>query len=333
MPTDNERTALRAKVLNPVDLDFDTTAIRLFQYQAKNNPVYKKYLHLLKKNPKNISDIKDIPFLPISFFKTHLIKTGRWRAEAIFKSSGTTGAINSRHFIRDLDLYRQNAVMAFTHAYAPPEEYCFVALLPSYLERKNASLVYMVDFFIKMSKYADSGFFLHNTDKLIEILHKNTKLNIPTVLLGVSFALWDLAEAAPMDLSAITIMETGGMKGRRKEIIRSQLHEILNTAFHTKKIHSEYGMTELLSQAYSKGNGIFHPAPTMRLLTRSLTDPFEILPYGKSGAVNIIDLANIDSCAFIATDDIGKVYHDNSFEILGRTDVSDIRGCNLMTAE
>jgi phenylacetate-coenzyme A ligase PaaK-like adenylate-forming protein len=324
------RENLKKAVLNVTSESFNTTALALFQYQYQYNTVYKQFVDLLKINPQSINIVEKIPFLPISFFKNFEIKTRNWIPETVFSSSGTTGQITSQHFVRDLDLYQKITEQGFEYFYGNVEKYSILALLPAYLERQGSSLVYMANYFISLSKQKNSDFFLYNYDVLIKILKDNQKQNIPTLLLGVSFALWDLAEQFPTDLSKIIIMETGGMKGRRKEVTRQELHTIFTDAFQTQHIHSEYGMTELLSQGYSKGEGIFYPTPTMKIFTREITDPFSMQKKGKVGGVNIIDLANLDSCSFIATDDLGRVHDDNGFEILGRFDNSDIRGCNLM---
>lgn len=324
------RENLKKAILNTNSQNFDATALALFQYQYQHNAVYKQFVDLLKISPQSINVVEKIPFLPISFFKNFEIKTGNWTAETIFSSSGTTGQITSQHFVRDLDLYQKITVKGFEYFYGNIENYSVLALLPAYLEREGSSLVYMANHFINLSKQENSDFFLYNCDALVEQLKRNQNQNIPTLLLGVSFALWDLAEQFSMDLSKIIIMETGGMKGRRKEVTREELHSIFTKAFQTQFIHSEYGMTELLSQGYSKGAGVFYATPTMKILTREITDPFSMQKKGKVGGVNIIDLANLDSCSFLATDDLGRVYDDGSFEILGRFDNSDIRGCNLM---
>jgi hypothetical protein len=308
-------------------------ALEIFRYQARENVLYAQYLKLLGVDFQLVNKVDKIPFLPISFFKTHEVKTGNWTSATVFSSSGTTGQQSSQHAVKALDFYLENTKQGFEFFYGPISDYCILALLPAYLERKGSSLVAMADYFIRLSKYDQSGFFLNNLDAVAQKLSQCQKQNIPTLLLGVSFALWDLAEQYPMDLSNVIIMETGGMKGRRRELTREELHGILNKAFQTQHIHSEYGMTELLSQAYSKGNGLFYPCPTMKVLTREITDPFAIQQVGKTGVINIIDLANIDSVAFIATDDLGKVYQDGSFEILGRLDASDVRGCNLLVLE
>jgi phenylacetate-coenzyme A ligase PaaK-like adenylate-forming protein len=324
------RENLKKAVLNINSQSFDATALALFQYQYQYNAVYKQFVDLLKINPKSINTVEKIPFLPISFFKNFEIQTGNWRPKTVFSSSGTAGQITSQHFVRDLDLYQKITEQGFEYFYGNIENYSVLALLPAYLERQGSSLVYMANHFISLSKRENSDFFLYNYDILTEVLKNNQAQNIPTLLLGVSFALWDLAEQFPTDLSNILIMETGGMKGRRKEITRQELHGIFTKAFQTRHIHSEYGMTELLSQGYSKGEGIFYPTPTMKIFIREITDPLSMQKKGKIGGVNIIDLANLDSCSFLATDDLGRIYDDNSFEILGRFDNSDIRGCNLM---
>jgi phenylacetate-coenzyme A ligase PaaK-like adenylate-forming protein len=331
-----EYDLLAKKIENIADCDFEQLALEVFRYQAEHNLLYKEFLRLLGKDTNKIDTLAKIPFLPISFFKTHRIISEDWEPEAVFSSSGTTGNTTSTHLLRSKTFYTQNSLLAFEKYYGAVENYCILALLPSYLERTNSSLVYMTAQFIARSKYAESGFFLENTKDLLRILIKNRAENIPTLLLGVSFALWDLAEIIELenqnlyDFSNIILMETGGMKGRRKELTRPELHEILCAAFKTQAVHSEYGMTELLSQAYSKGNGVFLPAPTLRVLVRDATDPFTILGAQQSGALNIIDLANLATCSFIATDDLGKTYENGSFEVLGRLDTSDIRGCNLL---
>ena len=318
--------------IRQVDSDnFVPVALEVFRYQAKYNLLYRRFLQLLAISPERVQHLEDIPFLPISLFKSHTVKTGDWKASLIFRSSGTTGTATSRHFLRDNDWYKEISLRGFKQQYDKVENYCILALLPSYLERKDSSLVFMVNEFIAQSKYSESSFFLKHSDHLSAALEKCKTQKTPTLLIGVSFALMDFAEAQPQDLSHCIIMETGGMKGRRKEIIRSELHDFLCSAFKTDRIHSEYGMTELLSQAYSKGAGIFRASPTMRLLCREMNDPFHILPSGKNGLLNIIDLGNVDTCSFIATDDVGRVYDDGSFEVLGRLDGSDMRGCNLMT--
>jgi len=332
-----QRDILRQQILQVDAANFDRLALQIFHYQASYNDLYHQYLSLLRINPNTVKTIKDIPFLPISFFKTHEVITAagegrkaKDQQSATFSSSGTTGSTTSRHFVVDLDFYLQNTVLGFERFYGDLNNFCVLGLLPSYLERSGSSLIAMVDHFIKLSTQSQSGFFLYDQVALAKVLQNCQKDNRPTLLIGVSFALLDFAEQYQLDLSNIIIMETGGMKGRRKEITRMELHSILQKSFNVSKIHSEYGMTELLSQGYSKGKGIFYPTPTMKLLPREITDPFAHQKNNRTGVLNIIDLANLDSCAFVATDDLGRVYEDGSFEILGRLDTSDIRGCNLM---
>ena len=309
---------------------FDELAMEIFRFQAAYNEVYAKYISFLNLDIQSVNNILEIPFLPIQFFKNYSIKTGTWPTKTTFTSSGTTGGSTSCHHVRDLEFYTKNTERGFKHFYGYPAEYCILALLPSYLERSGSSLIFMADHFIKLSKHPQSGFFLKNTAVLLRVLEKLKKDKTPTLLLGVSFALLDMAEQYPVDLQHVIIMETGGMKGRRKELTRQELHSVLKNGFNATSIHSEYGMTELFSQAYSKGDGIFLPAPTMKALTREITDPLSLLSNEKTGVLNIIDLANFDTISFIATEDLGQVYGDGSFKVLGRLDNSDIRGCNLM---
>ena len=327
------RARLADFILKVNDNNFEELSIELFRYQAQYNPLYAQFIELLGIEIDNVSRLKDIPFLPIQFFKNYTIQTGSWEAEAVFSSSGTTGVTTSRHLLRYTDWYQKISRRCFQHFYDRPDQYCFLALLPSYLEREGSSLISMAADFIEQSKYEQSGFFLNHQEKLIAQLEKNKMDNIPTILIGVSFALLDFAESNPIDLGETIIMETGGMKGRRIELTRVELHQQLTTAFHSKTIHSEYGMTELTSQAYSKGQGIFYPGPSMKVFTREINDPLQIQKTGKTGILNIIDLGNLDTCAFIATDDIGRVYSDGGFEVMGRVDYSDLRGCNLLVME
>ena len=310
--------------------EFNEVALDVFRFQFENNAVYKDFCHHLKKTPDTVLHHLDIPFLPISFFKTHQVLSTPTEAKTIFTSSGTTQSTTSKHLVPDIKLYEESFLKAFESFYGAPEEICILALLPSYLEREGSSLIYMVDDLIKKSNHPDSGFYLHNLaelhQKLLELEQRNTK----TLLIGVSFALLDLAEQFPMKLKKTIIMETGGMKGRRKELIREELHHILTQGLGVDRIHSEYGMTELLSQAYSKGNGIFQTPPWMKIITRDTEDPLNIQAHDKTGGINVIDLANLYSCSFIATQDLGKTYANGSFEVLGRFDDPDIRGCNLM---
>jgi len=320
----------KTSILNLSPADFEKKALDIFAYQAKYNPVYGEFLSILKINPKKIHTLKDIPFLPISLFKSHKIITGTAPSQITFTSSGTTGLTTSRHLVVDPEFYLAITKTGFASFYGPIEDYCVLALLPAYLERQGSSLVYMAQEFINCSKCPESGFYLDDLARLSTQLANNQAAKIPTLLIGVSFALLDLAEQFPRDLSNIIVMETGGMKGRRKEITRIELHANLKKSFNLSAVHSEYGMTELLSQAYSTGNGWFRGGPTFRVLAREITDPFSYVPSGRTGLLNIIDLANVDSCSFIATDDLGQISKDGAFRVLGRLDASDIRGCNLM---
>ncbi len=327
---------LRKKLLEKLQMDswtFEDMALDIYAYQSVHNPVYHQFLTLSGQFDKPISQIEDIPFLPISFFKSHEIKSGAWETSTLFESSGTTGAIPSIHHVRNQQFYLSNAQRIFEKQYGALEEYHLFALLPGYLERSNSSLVAMADDFISKTQSPLSGFYLHDFVALKDVLAKAKNSNRKCLLLGVSFGLLDFAEAHQMDLSHCLIMETGGMKGRRKELIREELHQILKTAFNVSAIHSEYGMTELFSQAYSKGDGVYTPAKTMRILLREVNDPFALAPFGKTGLINVIDLANMDTCSFIATDDIGRISQDFQFEVLGRYDQSDVRGCNLMVSD
>ena len=327
------RDKLITEITNISSDSFDAVALQLFRFQAEHNSVYKQFISLLSINPLDVKSVNEIPFLPISLFKRHKIKTGKWTEEEIFSSSGTTGQISSRHHVKSSSWYKNNSKKGFEQQYGQVCDYCILALLPAYLERKGSSLVSMAQHFIELSKYEESGFFLFDHEILASTLKRCIEKAIPTLLIGVSFGLLDFVEKYPMDLKNVIVMETGGMKGRRKEITRFELHEILKNGFQVSNIHSEYGMTELFSQAYSQSNGIFYPSPTMRILTREITDPLKNEKINRPGAINIIDLANIDSCAFIATDDLGRYFEDGSFEVLGRLDSSDIRGCNLMVSD
>jgi phenylacetate-coenzyme A ligase PaaK-like adenylate-forming protein len=311
--------------------EFEQTALELFYTQAENNTVYVQFLKNLGVKPDDVTQVDEIPFLPISFFKSHNVKSGSFKPEIIFTSSGTTGTSTSRHAVKDLSLYVQSFETAFRAFYGPSSDYCIVALLPAYLERSGSSLVYMANKLIENSTDERSGFYLNNYHELIDTLRATATNNTPTLLLGVSFALLDVAELLrDFHHPNLIVMETGGMKGRRKELIREELHRILKSSFHVPHIHSEYGMTELLSQAYSKGDGIYKTPPWMSVLIRDTTDPLSLLPKGRTGGINIIDLANAHSCAFIATEDLGRLHADGSFEVMGRFDQADIRGCNLM---
>jgi len=313
--------------------EFEKLTIEVFQYQAKNNKVYKEYLHHLNCNINSVNQICQIPFLPIEFFKSHKITSTSVTAKVIFTSSGTTGSLTSRHFVPDLGIYEASFTKGFEQYYHSVKDYCILALLPSYLEREGSSLIYMMEHMIKDSNHPKSGFYLHNHEELIATISELKKSNQKILLLGVSFALLDLAEKYKLDFSDVIIMETGGMKGRRKEITREELHAFLCDRLNVTEVHSEYGMTELLSQAYSKGNSLFHTPSWMKIMIRDTYDPFSYEKIGRSGGVNVIDLANVHSCAFIETQDLGRMHTDGSFEILGRFDHSDIRGCNLLINE
>ncbi|MBU2921927.1 acyl transferase [Winogradskyella psychrotolerans] len=310
--------------------EFDSLALDVFKFQFEHNKVYRSFCDLLYKHPSDVKCTSDIPFLPIQFFKSHDVLSTVQPIEKTFSSSGTTGSTTSKHLVTDVKLYEDSYTKAFKHFYGDIEDYVVLALLPSYLEREGSSLIYMVNDLIDKSKQTESGFYLNNIEELAHTLKALETKKQKTLLIGVSFALLDLVEQFQLNLNHTTIMETGGMKGRRKEIIRQELHQILQTGFGVKQIHSEYGMTELLSQAYSKGNGIFECPPWMKILTRDTEDALTIQRPNKTGGINVIDLANINSCSFIATQDLGKVYDNGHFEIIGRFDNSDIRGCNLM---
>lgn len=308
---------------------FKELALKIFQLQYAGNTVYNKWVNALNINIGAITEISDIPFLPVSFFKTDKVITGNVEAEHVFESSGTTQTINSRHFVRELDLYTHSFTEGFRKFYGNPQDWCIIGLLPSYLERKGSSLVMMVEELIKLSGNSDSGFYLYEFEKLANVLQELEARKQKTLLVGVTFALLDFAEQFPMNLEFTTIMETGGMKGRRTEMVREEVHAILKGQFNVPAVHSEYGMTELLSQGYSFGEGIFNTVPWMKVLVRDEDDPLLVTEKGR-GLINVIDLANIYSCSFIATDDVGRIFDDSSFEVLGRRDNSDIRGCSLM---
>jgi phenylacetate-coenzyme A ligase PaaK-like adenylate-forming protein len=310
--------------------DFETKALRIFQYQYENNSVYQQFCNLIHIKPNTVKSVEKIPFLPIQFFKTYNVVSSSKPVQQVFTSSGTTGSMTSKHPVTDLSLYQKSYLKAFQHFYGTVEEYVILALLPSYLEREGSSLIYMVEDLIEKSGKKESGFYLNDLKKLNEQLQQLEQSGRKTLLIGVTFALLDLAEEFPQPLKNTIIMETGGMKGRRKEMIRDEVHAVLKKSFGITKIHSEYGMTELLSQAYSKGDGVFYTPPWMRILTRDPEDALSMQETDRTGGINVIDLANINSCAFIATQDLGKLLPDGSFEVLGRFDHSDIRGCNLM---
>jgi phenylacetate-coenzyme A ligase PaaK-like adenylate-forming protein len=311
--------------------DFLGNALEIFNYQYDNNDVYQDFIKSLGKDRSKIKTLYDIPFLPVEFFRNHKVITGCLLVEKIFESSGTTGTAPGKHFVIDLRLYEESFLRSFIQFYGKPEEYLIAALLPSYTEREGSSLVYMVDNLIQRSLNPHSGFYKNNIKDIVPAIKNAKEEKQKILLIGVSFALLDMAENKPLDLSGVIVMETGGMKGRRKELTRSELHSILKEKLNVFSIHSEYGMTELLSQAYSKGDGIFYCPPWMKIIIRDPQDPLTLYNEpGRIGGINIIDLANINSCSFISTGDLGKVHEDGGFEVLGRFDNSDIRGCNLL---
>tara|TARA_R110000850_G_scaffold201744_1_gene327716 strand:- start:169119 stop:170099 length:981 start_codon:yes stop_codon:yes gene_type:complete len=310
--------------------EFEKIALKVFRFQFDNNLVYQEFCTLLKKNKENVKSLTEIPFLPIQFFKSHDVLSSTEAIQATFTSSGTTGMQTSKHLVTDITLYEESYRNAFSEFYGNIEDYCVLALLPSYLEREGSSLIHMVDDLIQSSHHEDSGFYLNNYDELIAKLIELDNSGQNVILIGVTYALLDLIEMHQFQLKNTIIMETGGMKGKRKEMIREELHDVLCQGFGVPVIHSEYGMTELLSQAYSLGNGIFECPNWMQILIRETEDALSYVNEGKTGGINVIDLANINSCSFIATQDLGKKYPNHSFEVLGRFDNSDIRGCNLL---
>jgi phenylacetate-coenzyme A ligase PaaK-like adenylate-forming protein len=312
------------------DNSFEDIALQLFRFQAENNAIYRNFIRNLGIQTDKIYSLNDIPFLPISFFKHQVIKTGEWQPETTFASSGTTGVTTSTHLIQSLKFYQEHSVRCFEYFFGPVTDYHFLALLPSYLERKDSSLVAMMDFFIKKSESPRSGFYLHNTAQLIDDLEKLKKDTRKTIFWGVSFALLDLAEAFTPDLSHCMVFETGGMKGRRNEITRQELHEKLCQGFNITQVYSEYGMTELLSQSYTRGKERFYCPPWKKIIGRDTSDPMLKGLHNEMAGINVIDLANRHSIAFIETEDVGKSFADGAFEVLGRFDNSDVRGCNLL---
>lgn len=311
--------------------DFWELTRRAFNYQSVNNKVYKEFVTFLGRGISQVKTVSDISFLPVEFFRNHRILTGERPVEIIFESSGTTGITPGKHYVSDLALYERSFLKSFRMFYGEPGDYLIIALLPSYRERGGSSLVYMAEKLIKESHHPQSGFYKGKPDAILNAVKKGKKAGSKILLLGVSFALLDLAESGSHDFSGVTIMETGGMKGRRKELTRSELHNILKEKLNVNTIHSEYGMTELMSQAYSSGDGIFYSPPWMRIVLRDPQDPLSLFTNaGKTGGINIIDLANLNSCSFISTGDLGKLHEDGGFEVLGRFDNSDIRGCNLL---
>ncbi len=309
---------------------FLALALEVFKYQAHANPVYAQFLDKLNKSAEEVKALEAIPFLPISFFKKHKVVTGNNPVEEVFTSSATGGKGISQHYVADIKLYQKSFLKGFENFYGPVSNYCVLALLPSYLERTGSSLIFMAKNFIDLSHDSDSGFYLNNLNDLYKLLLQKIEQKSPVLLLGVSFALLDLAETYQLPPNNMIIMETGGMKGRRREMIRSELHATLSSKLGVPKIHSEYGMTEMLSQAYSSGDGKFKTPPWMKILIRETDDPFSYCAPGKTGGINVVDFANIDSCSFLETQDLGRQHHQGTFEVMGRFDNSEIRGCNLL---
>ena len=319
------------KIFSVTPAGFEPMALEIFRFQYEQNPVYHSYVNALSVDPSIVDKLEKIPFLPISFFKTHEIKTGSFEADAVFVSSGTTQAGNSLHFVKDLSVYSTGFTKCFENFYGTVKDWCIIGLLPSYLERSNSSLIYMVSHLVKNGHHPESGFYLDEYDKLFTTLQKLEESGQKTLLIGVTFALLDFADKYSLSLKNTFVMETGGMKGKKEEMTREQVHTILRKAFSLEKIHSEYGMTELLSQAYSEGDGVFQTPSWMKILIRDEDDPLQVgKEANNGGALNIIDLANVYSCSFIATEDVGRLYPDGSFEVLGRIDGSDLRGCGLL---
>lgn len=317
------------RIFHVTNEHFDSLALEVFLLQYRLNPLYQSYVNALHTDVNSVRSLTQIPFLPVGFFKTHEVKTTAFHEAVVFESSGTTQSLNSKHYVKNISLYTKSFTRGFEKFYGHAGDWCILGLLPSYLERKNSSLVMMVDELIRLSNHPQSGFYLYEHEKLNAVLAALELKGTRTLLIGVTFALLDFAEKYPRPLKHTIVMETGGMKGRRKELTRQETHEFLMNQFGLTAVHSEYGMTELLSQAYSKGQGRFEPVPWMKVLLRNEDDPFDVTTKG-SGIVNLIDLANIYSCSFIATDDVGTVFEDGSFEISGRRDNSDIRGCSLL---
>jgi hypothetical protein len=321
---------LEDKIFDVQTYGFEQLALELFRLQSGENQLYRSFIQALNVDPYKVSTVASIPYMPVSFFKNHDVVTGNFEAETVFESSGTTQTGNSRHLLKSTHLYQRSFTKTFELFYGSPKQWCVIGLLPSYLERKNSSLVMMLNGLIEMSAHPESGFYLYEHEKLAQVLRKNEAAKQKTMLIGVTFALLDFAQVFRFPLKYTTVMETGGMKGRRKEITRTEVHQILKDAWQLDSVHSEYGMTELLSQAYSAREGLFRCPPWMKIILRDEDDPLTVKTSTKNGLVNVIDLANIYSCAFVATDDIGKLHNDGSFEITGRMDSSDVRGCSLM---
>ena len=322
--------SLHQRIFSVDSSTFDELSLEIFQLQYHQNVLYRTFVNSLGKRPEDISEVNDIPFLPIEFFKTQNVKTGEWNTEIVFESSGTSQASTSKHYVFSEEFYLRNSLHGFERLYGNITDFTILALLPSYLERGNSGLVSMVNHFIDKTNNPDSGFFLNEFDDLNNQLLSLKERGEKVILWGVTFALLDFAAAYQIDFPELIIMETGGMKGRREEMIRSDVHDVLKRSFQVQGIHSEYGMTELFSQGYSLGEGLFTPADTMKVIARDLNDPLDYPYHGKNGGLNIIDLANVNTCSFIETKDMGIVHDDGAFEVRGRIDNSEIRGCNLM---
>jgi hypothetical protein len=328
-----ERESLRSRIYGINEKTFDSVAMDVWRYQYQYNGTYRAYIHLLGLTPDHVQELSQIPFLPVTMFRNHDVQTGNWEPQATFRSSGTTGSHISKHLIRDMSWYHKNATLCFEKIFGPPQEYAWIALLPSYLERPDSSLIDMIRYFMLPEGSEDNQFFSNVDEAVIRVLERLSLTNKKTILFGVTFALMDLFEKFNVPVwNELIVIETGGMKGRRSEITREELHSILSRGNHEIHLSSEYGMTEILSQAYMVKNR-FQPGPAMRIRIRDISDPLTLRSPGQRGAINIIDLANLDTCSFIATDDMGIVYPDESFDVTGRLDQSDIRGCNLMYAE
>jgi phenylacetate-coenzyme A ligase PaaK-like adenylate-forming protein len=338
MSYDSTEQIIRERVFSVTQSDFQSLCLEVFEFQYNNNPLYHSYCKFRQRQPKTVQSITDIPFLPIRFFKQHLIQTGSFHPEIIFESSGTTGSIPSRHAVKSLAWYERSFIKTFHETYGDPSNWCILALLPSYLERQHSSLVYMTEKLIEMSKHPNSGFYLYEHDQLADTILKLENEGQKTILLGVAFALLDFSLAFEFPLKHTTVIETGGMKGRKQEITKQALHEQLQHAWKSNSIHSEYGMTELISQAYSSGSGIFETPNQLRICVRAEDDPTLISDVSSTinsplqGGINIIDLHNLYTCCFIETEDYGTLYPDGKFRIDGRLDNSDLRGCGLMIA-
>lgn len=323
----------QAFVRDKVTTDFDAIAMLLYAEQYQNNPLYHQFCNLLGRPPSAVTTVQDIPYLPISFFKTHILQTGDWTPQTFFRSSGSTGLATSRHAVRDMSWYQEMTRWGFQEVMGDPSNWCWLALLPGYLDREGSSLITMTEYFIQKSKYPESGFFLRDQDQLVQTVEELRKKKVPIMLIGVTFALLQLAERNLNWTDGVHVLETGGMKGMGPELIREELHHRLKAGLGVPSVSSEYGMTELFSQAYMNEEGRFVPSPALRVTTRDIHDPFFFPGYGRTGRLCMIDLANYATQAFIQTDDLGRVYPDGSFDVLGRMDGSDLRGCNLLLGE